>query len=399
MSETPYTTGSSRLAELQTLRPRHAASPVRVALVHDYLTQRGGAERVVLSMLNAFPGAPLYTSLYEPKTTFPAFTGADVRALPVNRVALLRRHHRLGLPVLGAAFSALEIDADLVVCSSSGWAHGARCTGRKVVYCYSPARWLYQPADRYLGRAASPGRLPLAVLRPPLRAWDRRAAATADRYLAVSGKIRGDVRAVYGREAEVLHPPVTMDPDGPRRPVEGVEPGFFLCVSRLLPYKNVGAVVRAFNVLPGERLVVAGGGPLEAALRSEAPANVRVLGRVDDEELRWLYAGCRALVAASYEDFGLTVLEAATFGRPSVVLRWGGFAESVVEGVTGVFFDRPEANDVAAGVRALGGARWREDLIQAHAASFGEERFVARLRQVVAEELGETAPSAIGATR
>ena len=120
-----------------------------IALVHDYLTQRGGAERVALSLTRAFPGAPLHTSLYEPAATFPAFAAVDVRPLPLNRLGPLRRNHRLALPLLAPAFSRLRVDADVVICSSSGWAHGARVTGRKIVYCHTPARWLYQPG-RYL---------------------------------------------------------------------------------------------------------------------------------------------------------------------------------------------------------------------------------------------------------
>ena len=120
----------------------------RVALVHDYVTQRGGAERVVLAMAAALPGAPLYTSLYEPASTYEEFGSIDIRTSPLDRVALLRRKHRLALPLLAATFSRMHVDADVVLCSSSGWAHGARTDGRKIVYCHSPAKWLYAP-DRY----------------------------------------------------------------------------------------------------------------------------------------------------------------------------------------------------------------------------------------------------------
>src|SRR5436190_19462163 len=116
-----------------------------VALVHDYLTQRGGAERVVLAMMSAFPRAPLYTSLYEPETTYPDFRKADVRPLRINRIGLLRRNHRLALPLLAPAFSSLRVEADIVLCSTSGWAHGVHTGGKPVVYCHAPARWLSQP--------------------------------------------------------------------------------------------------------------------------------------------------------------------------------------------------------------------------------------------------------------
>ena len=123
--------------------------PGTVAIVHDYLTQRGGAERVVLAMHRVFPAAPIYTSLYEPDLTFPEFRDIDVRPSYLNHVPFLRRHHRLALPLLAHAFSQIEIDEKIVLCSSSGWAHGIHTTGTKLVYCHCPARWLYKSADYF----------------------------------------------------------------------------------------------------------------------------------------------------------------------------------------------------------------------------------------------------------
>jgi glycosyltransferase involved in cell wall biosynthesis len=356
-----------------------------VALVHDYLTQQGGAERVVLSLAEAFPGAPIHTSLYDPDATFREFRDLDVRTLALDRVALLRRHHRLALPVLAPAFSRLRVDAAVTVCSSSGWAHGASVTGRKVVYCHTPARWLYQ-SDRYL--AGSPGWSvrALALVTPPLRRWDRRAAASADRYVVNSHVVRQRVSDLYGVDADVVPPAVEVDLDGPLEPVDGVAPGFVLCVSRLLAYKNVEAVVDAFRRRPALRLVVVGTGPLHDHIVSVAPANVSVLGRVGDAGLRWLYANSIGLVAASYEDFGLTPLEAAGFGKPTAALRWGGFLDTTVEDVTGVFFDEPDPVLIAAGIDRLLGRSWDADALVAHARQFSTERFIDRMRAVVDEE-------------
>ena len=355
---------------------------MKVALVHDYLTQRGGAERVALSLTRAFPGAPLHTSLYDPDGTFPEFADVDVRTLPLDAIRPLRHHHRLALPLLAPAFSRLRVVADVVLCSSSGWAHGARVDGRKIVYCHAPARWLYQP-DRYLrGRPALLG-LAVRGLRRPLLGWDRAAAATADRYLANSSVVAERIRRAYGIDAEVVPPPPAITPDGEAEAVPRLEPGFVLAVSRLLPYKNLDAVVRAFADLPSERLVLVGAGPLEPKLRQLAGANVRLVGAVSDARLRWLYASCAGLVAASHEDFGLTPLEAATFGKPAAVLRWGGFLDTVAEGTTGLFFDRPAPDDVAEAVQALRLAPWDAAAIRAHAGRFAEERFVARIAEIV----------------
>jgi glycosyltransferase involved in cell wall biosynthesis len=361
---------------------------MNVAIVHDYLTQRGGAERVALAIARAFPGAPLYTSLYDPESTFPEFRALDVRTTWLNRIAPLRRRHRLALPLLPRAFTAATVEADVVVCSTSGWAHSVDTTGRKVVYCHTPARWLYD-GRRYLGGRHGLGWLTLSLLRPYLLRWDRRAARSADRYLANSHVVRARIRSVYGIEADVLPAPPALCGDGPQhRPAAvDVEPGFFLCVSRLLPYKNVDVVVDAFRGLPDLMLVVVGSGPEAGRLEAGAPSNVIFSGAVADDELRWLYRNCTAVVAASYEDYGLTPLEAAAFGRPAVVLRAGGFLDTVVDGETGVFFARADAEAVQEAVRACAARRWDAQPLRAHAESFSEQRFAERLRAVVAQEV------------
>ncbi len=357
----------------------------RVALVHDYLTQRGGAERVVLALADAFPGGPVHTSLYDPDGTFPEFSKLDVRTLPLDRSAVLRAHHRLALPLLAPAFSKLNVQADVTVCSSSGWAHGASTTGRKVVYCHTPARWLYQP-DRYLAGQSKVSAAVLSLISPSLRRWDRRAAASANRYLVNSHAVRQRVSDLYGIDAEVVPPPVDIDPQADQEAVPGIEPGFVLCVSRLLPYKNVEAVTAAFGLLPGQRLVVVGSGPLADQITSTSPPNVTVLGRVSDANLRWLYSSSSGLVAASYEDFGLTPVEAASFGRPTAALRWGGFLDTTVDGRTGVFFDEPSPRLIADAVDRMSTTAWAKDSITAHALQFSMHRFVKRMQAVVAEE-------------
>jgi glycosyltransferase involved in cell wall biosynthesis len=361
------------------------SAPDPVALVHDYLTQRGGAERVVLALTGAYPVAPLHTSFYDADGTFPEFAGMDIRTLPIDRIGPLRTRHRMALPVLAPAFSRLTVDAEVTLCSSSGWAHGARVTGRKVVYCHTPARWLYQ-TDRYLDGSSAASKALVALLAPSLRSWDRKAALSAHRYLVNSTAVRQRVADLYGIDAEVVPPPVEVDPNGPSTEVDGLEPGFFLCVSRLLPYKNVDAVAEAFRALPDQRLVVVGSGPLAGPLRSSAPTNVMVLGRVDDASLRWLYRSCSGLVTASHEDFGLTPVEAAGFGKPTAALRWGGFLDTMVEGTTGVFIERPEPALIAEAVEMLSATRWNGDALRSHAETYSVDRFTHRISAVVAEE-------------
>lgn len=365
-----------------------AAPRPRVAIAHDYLTQRGGAERVVLALHRAFPDATIHTTLYHPDGTYPEFGDAHVVVSPLNHIGALRREHRAALPLLPYAVSRLRVDADVVVASSSGWAHGVPTTGRKLVYCHAPARWLYQ-ADAYLGDEAgrSLRARALGLLGGWLRRWDRRAAASADRYLANSTVVRDRIAAAYGIDAEVLPPPYGIDPADPQQPVPMLEDwadgGYLLLVSRLLPYKNVDVAVAAVRGLP-ERLVVVGSGPLEARLRAQAPDNVRIVTGLSDAQLRWTYAHARTLLAPSLEDFGLTPLEAAAFGVPTLALHAGGYLDTIDERVNGTFFEEATAAAVRAAVVADRGRAWDAAAIRAHAEHFSEERFNERIRAEVA---------------
>jgi glycosyltransferase involved in cell wall biosynthesis len=364
----------------------------RVAIAHDYLTQRGGAEKVVLSMSRAFPFAPIYTLLYDPATTYPEFAKRDIRVSGLNRVAPLRKNHRAALPVLPVAAQSVFIDADIVVTSTSGWAHGFRTHGRKLVHCHSPARWLYLP-EQYLGDGSMLKRAALRSVSGYLRSWDRRAALSCDRYLAVSSEIQRRIADVYGIEADVLPSPVAMTRSDSVEPVPEVqrwlrtdepESAFYLCVSRLLPYKNVDAIVRAFSG-SDRRLVVVGRGPEAEALHRMKTPNVLIVSDLTDAQMAWLYRSCRALIAASFEDYGLTPIEAGVWGRPSVVLRWGGFLDTVEEGITGVYFDHPEPSAIAEALDRFEATSFDPDKIHRHTDQFTEKGFAQALYAAVDE--------------
>jgi glycosyltransferase involved in cell wall biosynthesis len=349
-------------------------------------------------MAEAFPRAPMYTTLYEPTASFDAFTALDIRTSALNRLPMLRRDHRLALPVLAPVVSRMVVDADVLLASSSGWAHGIGCTGRKIIYCHAPARWLYQ-RDRYLGvaeglpwrqralRSLAAGSV--GVLETRLRVWDKRRATGADRYLVNSTVIRQAVLDAYGIEAEVLPPPPAMSKSGSMQPVAGLDRPFALCVARLLPYKNVAQVIEAFQGFDELDLVVVGKGPDQPRLTALAAGDKRIhlLGQIADSQLRGLYTGCVGLVAASYEDFGLSPLEAAVFGKPTVALRAGGYLDTIDESVNGVFFDAPVPKEIRQAVVVALERRWSSKAIEAHSARFGKQRFIERLRTVVAEEL------------
>ena len=356
---------------------------MELAIVHDYLTQRGGAERVVLSLSRMMPGAPIHTSLFDPSGTYPEFGDRDIRASVLNRFPPLRSRHRAALPLLAPTFSTMHVDAEVTVCSSSGWAHGVRSSGAKVVYCHAPARWLYQ-SDAYTTESSVAVRSLLAVLRRPLLGWDRRAARSADVYVVNSTRTRDMVRDAYGFEPEVVHPPHGISADGTEDPVEAIEPGYFLCVSRLMPYKNLEALLAAFSHLPAERLVIVGSGPDRDRLRSLAPTNVTFLQDVPDGQLRWLYSEAEALFAVGLEDFGLTPIEAASFGVPTIARPFGGYLDTVIEGVNGRFLPGLGESDFDRAIRELRQDRIAPDEVRRTSERFSEQEFASRMSEVIA---------------
>lgn len=353
--------------------------------VQDHLVQRGGAERVLLSMLRAAPGAPVVTAFYEPDQCYAEYASVDVRTLPIGRVRALRGRHRSTLPLLPAVWSAARVEADVVLCGTSGWAQGVRTDGHKIVYVHAPARWLYE-AEHYLKHSGPVTRWGLRASAPPLRAWDRRTMASGDRYVTQGTEMQRALRQRYGIEAEVLPPASSLHADGPQRAVPGVGSGFLLCAARLMPYKHVDVVIEAFATLPDEVLVVAGGGPLWDRLRAGAPANVHFVGEADEAQMRWLYAHCDALVSAAVEPFGLTTVEAAAFGKPAVAVRAGGFVDTVVDGVTGVHFDHIDPTELARAVHRVREERFDPEVLRAHAAAYSEAAFVARVRRLLARQ-------------
>jgi glycosyltransferase involved in cell wall biosynthesis len=375
------------------LTPVHERADGRsVGIAHDYLTQRGGAERVVLAMARAFPGAIVHTTLYDPDATYPEFLDLDVRPSALNRVGAMRRNHRAALPVLSLAAATMRPPEDVVVASTSGWAHGFRGEGRVIAYCHAPARWLYQSGD-YLGdrsRTSVPA-LALGLLKPPLLLWDRHAARRPERYLCNSRVVRERIGAAYGIDAEVLPAPHGMDVGAAQEPVPTLEgwadEGFLLVVSRLLPYKNVDVVLEAVRGT-GHRLVVVGTGPQRDALLSRCPSNARLVSGLSDAQMRWVYARARLLLAPSLEDYGLTPLEAAAFGVPSLSLRAGGYLDTVIEDVTGLHVDTPEPGAFRAALDAAQSHPWDPDVLRAHAGRFSETRFAARLQAVVDDLVG-----------
>lgn len=348
-----------------------------VALVHDYLNQRGGAERVVLNMAKIWPDAPIYTSLYRDGSTFDEFRGRHIHTSWMQQLPVDRRFRTL-MPLYPAAFRQLgPIDADVVISSSSGWAHSVRTapTSRHVVYCHAPARWLYA-GDEYLGRRRHRA---LQWALHPLRQWDQRAAHRPDCYLANARNVADRINAAYGIRAEVVHPPVEVDrfrpsPRGHR----------LLVVSRLLPYKRVDLVVEAARRLD-VGLDVVGVGPELERLRALAGPLTVFHGRLDDESVVGLFEACSAFCFPGREDFGIAPIEANAAGKPVIAYAAGGALETLEEGVSSTFFAHQRVEDVMAAIQRVHHMDTSPEVIAERARRFSPEAFEHGLRRAIAE--------------
>jgi glycosyltransferase involved in cell wall biosynthesis len=346
---------------------------VRVAFVHDYLTQFGGAERVLLEMHALHPDAPVYTTLYDPSAFGGAFEQIDVRETWLAKIPGARRNFRALLPLYPNAIESIDLTGyDLVISSTTSFAKGVVTRGGTLHVCYmnTPTRFLWRK-DEYAASVVPPLLRPFfAAIEPGLRAWDLRASARPDRIIANSENVAKRIRAIYGRKSDVLHCAVSLD---------GFAPGagpyeHFLVASRLLPYKRVALAIEACVAL-GAPLVIVGEGPDESRLRSMSTPSVRFAGRVDDDERRSLFARARAIIVPGEEDFGLVPVEAAASGRPTVAFAAGGALETVVEGETGSFFREPTAQSLADALRALSTMDFDPARLAAHAQRFSPERF------------------------
>lgn len=352
---------------------------MRVAIVHDFLTQRGGAERVVLSLMRLYPDADLYTSMYDPDGTFPEFRNYQVRASRLQRFMRPDRDARRFLPLYPRVFKKLRLRGyDLVISSSSGFAHGIKVIGGvHVCYCHNPPRWLYQ-SDEYLAAGSPAPSWTVPLLRPLftlMRRWDFRAAGRPDYYIANGVAVEQRVRDTYGRTTTaVVSPPVDVSRVVLGRRDASLEEPYALVVSRLLPYKRVDLVVKACQKI-GLRLVVVGEGPSYEELSALADDSVELRGKVGDAELNGLLHGCVALVQAGTEDFGIAPLEANAAGRPVVAYAAGGALETVSDGKTGILVREQTAEAFARALKKVRRTAWDQDIIRAHADSFGESWF------------------------
>ncbi len=358
----------------------------RVALVHDWLNQMGGAEDVLETLVRMFPRSPIYTSIYWRQGMPRSYSEWLIRSTWMDHLPGIYRHHQPYLPLYPLAFSGVDLTQyELVLSNKSGFCHGVR-TGeaQHICYCLTPTRYVWD-FEAYAAREALPALLKIA-LRPliaALRRWDFRAAQEVHHFIAISSEVRERIRRTYGRKAVVIHPPVDTDRFQPADELGD----YYLIVSRLIPYKRIDLAVRAFNLL-GRRLVIAGDGRDREALEALAGPTVRFLGYVPDEELPELFARCQAYILPGVEDFCIAPVQAQAAGRPVIALGDGGALDTVRDGETGTFFHQQTPEALAEAVRTFDPGTIDRDVCRANAGRFDETVFREKLGRFI-QERGE----------
>lgn len=366
------------------------AAPSKVALIHDWITTFGGAERCLILLHRMFPTAPIYTLVHDKRHSPPELDDAHIITSSLQRLPGATTNWQRFLPAMPYAIEQFDLRGfDLVISSCHAVSKGVLTSSKQkhLCYCYTPIRYVWDLYQTYLEHTRLSG-FAEKVFRLTghyLRQWDYSAAQRVDKFLAISKTVQKRIRHTYGREAPVVFPPVDTEfflPD------PGAASDYYLLVSRFVPYKRVDLAVEAFNYRDDSLLVV-GGGPLEGRLRKLAKGNIEFLGGVSDEELRTLYQNCKALIFPGEEDFGLTPVEAMACGKPVVAYGVGGAAETVVDGVTGIHFHEQTAPALDAAIDQLEKAALSADDCRRRARAFDQKVFMAKIKAAADYLLGQ----------
>lgn len=356
---------------------------MRIALVHDHLTQDGGAERVLRVFREIFPEAPIYTLVYDKKKMGKDFGGAKIKTSFIQDIPGGVKNFKWFLPLMPLATEKYELDNfDVVISNSSALSKGVltRPETLHICYCHTPTRYLWTDTHLYL-KELSRGRLVkkiISLMLPRLRMWDRMAAERVDKFIANSKTVQKRISKYYGRESEIIYPPVDVS----KFSAAARTGNYYLAGGRLVPYKRFDLVVRAFNRL-GISLKIFGEGPEEAKLKKMAKPNVEFLGKVTDEVKKELYQKCLAFIHPQEEDFGLMVVETMASGRPVIAFAKGGALETVVDGRTGKFFADQSWESLAHTIIRFHPENYRPEEIRTHAAQFDAGNFKNRIRDYV----------------
>lgn len=359
---------------------------MKIALVHDWLNNLGGAERVLFELHNMYPEAPIYTLFYNPKLTAQHIPHAQIRPSRLQNFPFIRKFYKYFMPLMPMAMESFDFsEFDLVISSSVNFSKGLilKPGTKHICYCYSPTRFLWDQNHEYQKQnSTSPLKKWLTrVSQHLLRIWDRQTAERVDVFVAISDHVQKRIKKYYGKEASIIYPPVAFTSE--QLPIHS-DKNFYLIVSRLFPHKNIDIAIEVFNKL-GLELVIIGDGPIKKNLQKMAGKNISFLGELPDNEIIRYYSQCRAFIMPQEEDFGLTPIEAMSFGKPVLALAKGGATETLIEGVTGEFFDDPIPEALADGMRRLNEnySKYSPLAIKSQTEKFSRNKFQSQIRELV----------------
>lgn len=361
---------------------------MRVAVVHDWLNGIRGGEKVLEALLDILPNAELFTLFHEPGKVSRAIESLPITTSFLQKMPGVFSQYRNYLPLFPKAIESLDLSGfDLILSSSHAVAKGVRTGHAKhICYCHTPMRYIWDAEDDY--RMSPAKRLVFRALRPYLRRWDVESSERVSHFIANSHFVASRIRKYYGRESDVVPPPIDTDFLSPSS--ASVREDFYLCAGALVPYKRVDVTIRAFNAL-GKRLIVAGTGPEQKNLRGIASANVDVRGWVSDDALRHLYRTAKALVYMAREDFGMAAVEAHACGCPVIAFAEGGLLETVQDGVNGLFFLEQTAESVTAAVRRFESREWPVEVVSEGVEKYSRAAFQTKIRQIIETHVPEFA--------
>jgi len=358
---------------------------MRVALIHDYLNQYGGAERVLEAFCQIFPEAPIYTLLYDKKRTGLAFENSQVKTSALQKVPLIRSHHRPFLALMPLAIEQFDLSGyDLILSDSHSYSKGviSPSDSLHVCYCHTPIRYAWDDSHKYIEEFGYPG--PIKKMIPffmnYIRLWDERAAQRVDKFIANSNFVAKRIKKYYQRNSEIIYPPVKTDLFYSADRLEK----YFLMVGRFLPYKRFDLAIDAFNKL-GLPLKIIGDGPERKKLQKKAKSNIEFVGLVSDDRLRDYYAHAQALIFPQEEDFGITAVEAMAAGRPVIAYGSGGALEIIQSGVTGLFFKEQSSEHLIDAVTRFNSYRFEPEIIRQRATDFNQETFKQKIKTFINE--------------
>lgn len=361
---------------------------MRIALVHDYLVQYGGAERVLEAFSELFPHAPIFTLVYDEKLTRGAFRGRAIHTSYLQKIPFSRAKHRFFPLLMPFAVEQFDLSRfDIVLSDSASFAKGVitKPPTLHISYCHTPPRYAWDDSHKYIEEFGytTPLRLLVPFFMNYVRIWDGEAATRVDRFITNSEFVRRRIEKYYRRNAEIIYPPVDTSKFEIGEPQD-----YFLMVGRLSAYKKFDLGIEVFNEL-GRPLKIVGAGPERKKLEKMAKKNIEFVGAVSDEDLAKYYKHAKALIFPQEEDFGIVAVEAMASGRPVIAYRGGGALETVQEGETGVFFDEQTLESLAGALRSFDGAKFDPQKIRAHALKFDRKIFKENIKEFIEKALAD----------